>query len=348
MFTRIAKNIVVFVFVAAIRSVADGETLYVDELYSNADGTIQFMVLYNNGPPSALAGQTLVSRSASGSMQNTYTFQSNLPDTVPGTANDRFLVATQGFADLHSIRPDFILPARFLFAPNGEISTHPGGFDRYTSLPADGAHAYYTTYDADIGGIFNDMGPAVAINHAGNYVALAPIDVAEVVEYYHAGLDEFFLTTYPNEIEALDAGDIRGWQRTGYSFSTWTGTPVDHVLVPGLNAVCRVYRGDTHFYALQGGFYPLTGGASECLAAMSLAGSVLESWNAFYAMEPDTVTGSCPVAQLPVYRLWNPRGVSHRYTTQSKVRDEMRSRGYVAEGYGPDAVAMCVPGTSAQ
>jgi hypothetical protein len=45
-----------------------------------------------------------------------------------------------------------------------------------------------------------------------------------------------------------------------------------------------------------------------------------------------------------VYRLWNARFDSnHRYTTDGGERDRLLSRGYVGEGYGPDAVAMCAP-----
>jgi hypothetical protein len=45
-----------------------------------------------------------------------------------------------------------------------------------------------------------------------------------------------------------------------------------------------------------------------------------------------------------MYRLWNQRADSnHRYTTNPAIRDLMIQQGYIAEGYGPDAVAMCVP-----
>jgi hypothetical protein len=47
---------------------------------------------------------------------------------------------------------------------------------------------------------------------------------------------------------------------------------------------------------------------------------------------------------MPVYRTWNQRADSnHRYTAVREIRDGMVARGYVAEGYGPDAVAMCAP-----
>ena len=45
-----------------------------------------------------------------------------------------------------------------------------------------------------------------------------------------------------------------------------------------------------------------------------------------------------------LYRVWNQRTDSnHRYVTDRRVRDQMvAARGYVAEGYGPHAVTMCV------
>ena len=70
----------------------------------------------------------------------------------------------------------------------------------------------------------------------------------------------------------------------------------------------------------------------------------LESASAFYIELPDEITGACPAGTVPVYRLWNQRVDSnHRYTTDSSVKAQMLAKGYVAEGYGPNAVAMCAP-----
>ena len=56
---------------------------------------------------------------------------------------------------------------------------------------------------------------------------------------------------------------------------------------------------------------------------------------------PDAGTGECS-DPVKVYRVWNRRpDTNHRYTTDRALRDRMVARGYVAEGYGPDAVAMC-------
>ncbi len=71
---------------------------------------------------------------------------------------------------------------------------------------------------------------------------------------------------------------------------------------------------------------------------------VLESPSVFYANLPDPDTGACPANMTPVYRMWNGRSdANHRYVTDPSLRDQMAAKGYVVEGYGPDAVIMCAP-----
>ena len=84
----------------------------------------------------------------------------------------------------------------------------------------------------------------------------------------------------------------------------------------------------------------------ECVASLANdPGLTLESASAFLATLPDAVTGSCPVTQVPVFRLWNNRADSnHRYAASREVRDKMLMRGYISEGYGPNGVALCVGG----
>jgi len=67
-----------------------------------------------------------------------------------------------------------------------------------------------------------------------------------------------------------------------------------------------------------------------------------ETQNAFYIDLPDINTGACPAGTVPVYRLWNNRAdTNHRYTTSLAIRAQMLAKGYIAEGYGPNAVSMC-------
>ena len=310
-------------------------TLGISEIYSNADGSVQFIVLFPGVPGSGLAGNELVS--SSGSQQNTYTFPNDAPNySAPGKPA-WVLVATKGFADLNLVKPDFIVPDRFLSAPKGSIAVANRSYTYdYTSLPTDGVHALYPAIDYDIASISYNVGPAVAVDNARQYAALAPIQTLQIVEYHNAELDEFFLTGFPDEVQILDAGQIPGWQRTGYELTTWTGPAADAFIIPDLLTACRVLvAGRSHFYSVTG-----------CADALAIPGSVPETGSAFYATLPDLKTGICPPLQLPVFRLWNPGGTSHRYTTEISVRDDMLQRGFVSEGYGLDGVAMCVPGSS--
>ena len=57
---------------------------------------------------------------------------------------------------------------------------------------------------------------------------------------------------------------------------------------------------------------------------------------------PDAATGDCPSGDVPIYRVFNQRkDANHRYTTSIAIRDQMVARGGVAEGYGPNSVALC-------
>src|SRR5688572_25211520 len=72
----------------------------------------------------------------------------------------------------------------------------------------------------------------------------------EVVEYYHAALDHYFITADANEITLLDNGTMRGWARTGQAFTAYATNVVDSRPLP----VCRFYGRpeaglDSHFYS---------------------------------------------------------------------------------------------------
>jgi hypothetical protein len=67
-----------------------------------------------------------------------------------------------------------------------------------------------------------------------------------------------------------------------------------------------------------------------------------ESTSVFYIALPDLNTGVCPTGTAPVYRLYNNRAdTNHRFTTSLQIRSQMIAKGYIPEGYGPNAVAMC-------
>jgi len=179
---------------------------------------------------------------------------------------------------------------------------------------------------------------------AGTGKVAAPASQAlEVVEYYHAGLDHYFMTADPSEIDALDTGALQGWARTGKAFVARSPDSTDANLSP----VCRFYglpaAGlDSHFYS---------GSPIECNEVFARFASswVLESSDVFRIRMPDAATGSCPDATTAIYRLYNNRSdANHRYTDDPGVVAAMVAQGYILEGYGAHGVALCAEAVVAE
>lgn len=177
-----------------------------------------------------------------------------------------------------------------------------------------------------------------------NVAASSASGPVATIEFYNAALDHYFLTINPQEISDLDLGVHGGWTRTGQTFPVFGSA--ESAAVTSANPVCRFYippqHGDSHFFSAD---------SVECnliLAKMqndpNFSGYVQETPSAFYVGLPDPATGACPATTSPVYRLWNGRADSnHRYAASLAIKNLMIAMGYVAEGHGPDAVAMCAP-----
>lgn len=166
-----------------------------------------------------------------------------------------------------------------------------------------------------------------------------PPAAVTVVEYYHASLDHYFITALQSEIDKLDGGAFQGWVRTGYTFKA-VDAPASKP--PGASVVCRFYGNpavglDSHFYSAS---------PAECDAVREQWPGqwLLESSNVFQIYLPNAVLGVCPANTRPVYRSWNGRiDSNHRYAVEPSVQAQMIAKGWVAEGYGTPAVAMCAP-----
>lgn len=167
--------------------------------------------------------------------------------------------------------------------------------------------------------------------YIGTFAAPAPVDV---VEFYNAGRDHYFMSAALSEIADLDTGVHPGWRRTGPSFKGYTAA------VAGASPVCRFYippaNGDSHFYSAS---------PAECADVHArFPAFTHEAPAVFHVGLPDLATGACAAGTVPVYRVWNNRAdTNHRYTTSLAVRQQMLAAGWVAEGYGPGQVIMCAP-----
>ena len=159
-----------------------------------------------------------------------------------------------------------------------------------------------------------------------------PVTFVDVVEYYSASRDHYFMTWVDSEIARLDSGATVGWLRTGQSFRAFSSVR------GGSRAVCRIYippgAGDGHFYGRD---------LPECDGTTMRNPTFVLEAAAFFYLFPVTAD-ACGEGRIPVYRLFSNRSdANHRYTTDARVRDQMVAQGWLAEGDGPDAVAMCAP-----
>jgi hypothetical protein len=161
----------------------------------------------------------------------------------------------------------------------------------------------------------------------------APVPASPVIEYYHGGLDHYFITANAAEATGLDTNPSLGWRRTGNSFSSG-----------GNNAVCRFYGSmspgpNSHFYTVD---------ATECASLKALQASTPDNakrWN-FESLDfnsTPSVSGVCASGLVPVYRAYNngyAQGAdsNHRISSNLSAIREVLARGWIDEG-----AVMCAP-----
>jgi hypothetical protein len=171
----------------------------------------------------------------------------------------------------------------------------------------------------------------------GAYQTKALVDV---VEFYNAPLNHYFVTASADEAKGIDSGAAgAGWSRTGKAWKSWA------LKEPGTAPVCRFYAftANSHFY---------TGDKAECkaLADANPKGERALGWilegDVYSIVSPkvDMATVSCEEGYMPLYRLFNrayeiagKTDSNHRYTTEAAVVAEM-----VAKGWKDEKIVMCV------
>ena len=85
----------------------------IEEVYSNADGSVQFVVIREIAGQAGQQGLMGRQLTVTGpNVSRTFTFPRNLPSTA--TANARVLLGSVGFQALGVIAPDYVFPDRFL------------------------------------------------------------------------------------------------------------------------------------------------------------------------------------------------------------------------------------------
>jgi hypothetical protein len=308
----------------------------IQEIFSNGDGSVQYVVLHEccgvNGQ-NFLSNHTLTATQGM-SMQN-YVFPNDLGVVSDGygnmstpTANTHVLIATAGFAALHLVTPDYIVPNGFI-PLSGTINY--AGVDQvsYGQLPTDGVSA------VDRNGM---VIPNVATNFAGQSgsvtVSAPPPGIAPAVEYYYADWNFYFVTAIPGEIAALDGGAFGGvWKRTGVQFNVYATANAP----AGTPTVWRFFS--TIFAPKSSHFYTAIASEYNALVNGTIAGWELEG--PVFSVPLPAGGGTCPAASIPVYRVYN-NGMggapNHRFITDSNTVTQMIAAGWILEG-----VVFCSP-----
>jgi hypothetical protein len=314
------------VAIAAMPAQAAFHLYRFDQIYSNSDGSVQYIVIRESGGTNneiQMNGKLLVTTNKAG-VRKQFSFPANLPN-IP-TANRSVLIATPGFAALGIVTPDYEIPARFIPTDGGTLD-YQNGTDNITlaALPTDGAMSVDRNGEPMVGN------PRNFANETGTMTARAVTST----EFYNPSLDHYFISSLAPDIDALDSGQISGWMRTGSSFGVY---PSQMAGSASVTPVCRIIIpppfGDSHFFGRS---------VQECADTLTKFPFMSqETPDAFFVTLP--AAGVCPEGTVPVYRVFSNRmDANHRYMTDRLLRDQMVMMGWIAEGDGPDLVVMCAP-----
>ena len=104
----------------AAPAVAGFDQWQISEIFSSADGSIQFIELSTSAADQQdLNGVSLQASNTGGLLQNTTVLSGNLTGS---TASKNVLIATQAFATLTGLTPDYLISPSFLFTGGGTVN----------------------------------------------------------------------------------------------------------------------------------------------------------------------------------------------------------------------------------
>ena len=214
----------------------------INEIYSSADGSVQFVKLHES---STFNGENLLSNHfimcISGTLTNTFIFPTNLPSFL--TAGKDFVIGTSNLASVPGgLIPDFVFTntVPFLFPGSGTINY--AGFDSvsYGGLPSDGV-ASLVRLDIDM--VFSPTNSL--LNFAGQSNSIVPLRFSSIINTGTNVLLAVPTATGPNlttgpTYEALTNGtpDGVGWA----PFTNFTGDGTVHTLGIPANAPQLFFR----------------------------------------------------------------------------------------------------------
>ena len=290
----------------------------IEQLYSNADGTRAVRRAARNAGPGRrprLVGPHADARTHAG-VTRTFTFPHDLPSAA--TAGRRVLVASQGFAALGLVAPDFVMPerlprdrrrhARVRRRRPGRVRGIAGR--RRTAIDRTGA-AHAERRD-ELRGRHR-----VAAGAAGDRRRVPPRGPRPLLRQRPA------------------AGHRRARQRPHRRLDAHRPRRSRCIRAAsgggGVNPVCRFYipPAARRFALLLGVAGRVRDDRAEGGDRSQLQRLRARDRRARSSSRcPTPITGACPAGTAPVYRLWNQRADSnHRYTTSAAIKTQMLARG---------------------
>ena len=179
-----------------------------------------------------------------------------------------------------------------------------------------------------------DAGLAVASTVPSSGVA--PPGTVPVIEYYRSDLDHYFITASADEAAYYDTFLANVWQRTGgvfYAYTSSLGAPA------GAQPVCRYSAAGL----INSNFWSADAGECASVGRNTANGWTLDTPQAFWIETPG-FDGTCPDAEVPVYRFFdNRRDANQRFTVDRSERRAMQNRAWVLDGPGSGGAAFCSP-----
>src|SRR5689334_1152581 len=115
-----ARILVVLALLANLASAAV-HTWRVDEIYSNASGSVQFVEMttpFDGENFFSSYSAALNAKNPAGATQNSYNFNANL---VGSTAGKTILIGTANLTAQSGVTPDFVVPPNFLLTTGGKL-----------------------------------------------------------------------------------------------------------------------------------------------------------------------------------------------------------------------------------
>ena len=230
-----------------------------------------------------------------------------LPDRSPSTATaGNACSSPAGLAALGIVAPDYVMPNGFL-ATDGARSTTPASTGQLRAL-AGGRHQRHQSH--------RNRERELRHQFAGAAAAVPALPVT-AVEFRHAGLDHYFIsacsrismrsTAAASLAGSAPASRSRFWPIRRTAIIPCAASPFG----PSTANPTSSRRRPPNASPFANWPRPIPTSASTSL----------ESPAVFFVALPDTATGACPDATVPVYRLWNRRADSnHRYTTSTAIK----------------------------